>query len=180
MQRSEHKLIEGVKRRDKEAQRALYDTYANRLMAISMRYLSRRDVAEDSLQDSFVKIFRSIDKFTYRGEGSLRAWMERISINTALEHLRNGKKSMLLDENYIPDNLASEPSYSDVESLPQELLMNLIGELPDGYRAVFNLYCIEGYSHKEIAEQLGINEKSSSSQLLRAKRLLASKVKQYI
>ncbi len=145
-----------------------------------MRYLSRRDVAEDSLQDSFVKIFRSIDKFTYRGEGSLRAWMERISINTALEHLRNGKKSMLLDENYIPDNLASEPSYSDVESLPQELLMNLIGELPDGYRAVFNLYCIEGYSHKEIAEQLGINEKSSSSQLLRAKRLLASKVKQYI
>lgn len=176
---NEQSLINSVKRGDQTAQKALYDLYASRLMAISVRYVGRRDVAEDILHDSFIKIFRSISKFNYRGEGSLRAWLDRITINTALEWLRQKKNNIVLDENFIVDQ-QDEPSISEVESISQEVLLRLVSELPDGYRTVFNLFCIEGYSHREISKELGINEKSSSSQLLRAKRLLASKIKKHL
>ncbi len=180
MQQSEQRLIDKVKRRDREAQRSLYVIYAGRLLAISIRYVGSRSEAEDVLHDSFIKIFNSIGTFEYRGEGSLRAWMERITINTALDRVRIRQNNIWLDEEHILDNIESEPSLSDVESLGQEQLMTFVQELPDGYRTVFNLFCVEGYSHREIAQELGINEKSSSSQLLRAKRLLASKIKDHL
>ncbi len=180
MRYNEERLVERVKRRDKEAQRELYETYAGRLMAISIRYVGSEPHGEDTLHDAFIKIFNSIDKFTYRGEGSLRAWMERITINTALEWLRRRKRNAFLVEEQIPDNIESEPSSSDIETISEEVLMRLVSELPDGYRTVFNLFCIEGHSHREISKELGINEKSSSSQLFRAKRLLASKITAYI
>ncbi len=181
MRHNEELLIDRVRRRESEAQRELYETYARRLMAISLRYVGKSSVAEDTLHDSFIKIFSSIDQFRYRGEGSLRAWMERITVNTALAWLRNQKRDLLLNEEHIPDNIASEePSSSDIAAIPQDILLKMVGELPDGYRAVFNLYCIEGYSHREISKELGINEKSSSSQLLRARRMLASRINAHI
>lgn len=175
-------IVERVKRGEREAQKHLYNIYADRLLATSMRYVGRRDVAQDTLHDAFIKIFRSIATFQYRGEGSLRAWMERITINTALEYLRTHKRLDIipLNSEYIAHNPIDEPSYSDTQRIPEERLMEFISELPDGYRAVFNLFCIERYSHREIAAQLNINEKSSSSQLLRARRLLANRINEYI
>lgn len=177
---NEQILIKEIKQGRSNAQKTLYDTYAKRLMVISIRYVGRKDIAEDILHDSFIKIFKNIGKFNYRGEGSLRAWMDRITVNTALEWLRVQKKTTLLDENYIPDVVDDEPSYSEVKTIPQEIILKLVGELPIGYRTIFNLFCIEGYSHREIAEELGIKEKISSSQLLRAKRLLANKIKSHL
>ncbi len=182
MDRSES-LIERVKCRERSAQRELYDLYAGKLLSTSIRYVGRRDVAEDLLHDSFIKIFQAIDSFSYRGEGSLRAWMERITINTSLEWLRMKKRLDVVsynDEVLSTKIEAIGSTPEDVERVPQQVLIRLIAELPDGYRTVFNLYNIEGYSHREIAEELGINEKSSSSQLLRAKRLLATKINRYI
>lgn len=181
MKHNEEQLIERVRRRESEAQRELYETYAGRLMAITLRYVGKNSVAEDVMHDAIIKIFNSIDKFKYRGEGSIRAWMERVTINTALGWLRSQKRDLLLDEGRIPDDLAcDEPSSSDVSAIPQDKLLEMVSELPDGYRTVFNLFCIEGYSHREIAKELGINEKSSSSQLLRARRLLASRINEYM
>ncbi len=183
MIRSEQSLIERVKRRERVAQRELYDLYAGRLLSASLRYVTRRDVAEDLLHDSFIKIFKSIDSFTYRGDGSLRAWMERITINTALEWLRQQNRLDVVSYNddYMPTMIdVAEPTAEDVDQIPQSEVLRLIAELPDGYRTVFNLFTIEGYSHREIAHELGINEKSSSSQLLRAKRLLSTKINEYI
>ncbi|MFI3259997.1 MAG: sigma-70 family RNA polymerase sigma factor [Rikenellaceae bacterium] len=172
----EERLIEDVKRGGSEAKRLLYDTYAGALYSVAMRYVGRRDVAEDMVHDSFIKVFRSFEGFSYRGEGSLKAWMVRITINTSLEWLRAQKRmGEIADLEGV--EAEEEPTISEVEQIPQEILMRLIGELPDGYRTIFNLFCVEGYSHREIAKELGIKEKSSSSQLLRAKRLLASKIK---
>lgn len=176
----EQTLVNNIKRGKRDAHKVLYDTYAKRLMSISLRYTGRIDIAEDTVHDAFIKIFKNIEKFNYRGEGSLRAWMSRITVNTALEWLRTQKATTLLDENHIPDIIEEEPSYSEVEIIPQEVILKLVSELPDGYRTIFNMFCIEGYTHREIAEELGIKEKSSSSQLLRAKRLLANKIKLHL
>lgn len=180
MQSVEQRLVELIKRGDRASQRELYDRYGGRLLAISMRYIGSREQAEDNLHDSFIKILRSIGGFSYRGEGSLRAWMERITINTALEWLRSHKRLQQLSQSPVTDDLVEIPEPVDVEAIPPEVLMGFVGELADGYRTVFNLFCIEGYSHREIAERLGINEKSSSSQLLRARRQLAARIKEYI
>ncbi len=171
-------LVEELKRGSREAQRELYNCYSAPLMSIALRYLGSRELAEDLLHDAFIKIFRSMDKFNYRGEGSLRAWASRIVVNAALHKLREeGSKGTI-----SLDTLAAEPPTETppVERVPRELLLQFIAELPEGYRTVFNLFCIEEYSHREIAQKLGINEKSSSSQLLRAKRLLATKIKSYL
>ncbi len=183
MERYEQSLIERVKRGDRVAQRELYDLYAGRLLSLSWRYVGRRDIAEDLLHDAFIKIFRGVERFNYRGEGSLRAWMERIAINTALEWLRVQKRVDVVsysDEQIAKTTDIADPTSDEVEQVPQSEVLRFIAELPDGYRTVFNLYTIEGYSHREIAHELGINEKSSSSQLLRAKRLLATKINKYI
>ncbi|MFI3263302.1 MAG: RNA polymerase sigma factor [Rikenellaceae bacterium] len=176
----EKTIVKNVKRGRKDAQKALYDTYAKRLMTISLRYVGRYDIAEDVLHDAFIKIFQNIGKFKYRGEGSLRAWMDRVTINTALEWLRNQKKTTMLNEEFIPEEVEEEPSFIGVQSIPQDVLLKFIAELPVGYRTIFNMFCIEDYSHREIAEELGIKEKSSSSQLLRAKRLLANKITKHL
>ena len=146
----------------------------------SVCYTGDRDTAQDLLHDGFIKIFSSFDKFTWRGEGSLRAWMERVMVNTALQYLRKSdviSQSTPLEE--VPEDY-EEPDASAVEMIPQAVLMRFIEELPAGYRTVFNLYTFEEKSHKEIAQLLGINEKSSASQLFRAKSVLAKRVKEWI
>ncbi len=181
MQIDEQILAQRCREGDGAAQHELYDRYAGRLLAVCLRYTGDRAAAEDLMHDAFLKIFGAMDRFSYRGAGSLRAWMERVTVNLALEWLRKRARQgqVLLDEGRVKD-VAEEPDVAEVGSVPQEVLMRFVGELPDGYRAVFNLYCIEEYSHREIAEMLGINEKSSSSQLFRARTMLAKKVMEYL
>lgn len=180
MKSTDEILIEKLKGGDRGAQQELYNLYAATLMAIAMRYLSERSTAEDMLHDAFIKIFHSIGSFSYRGEGSLKAWMCRIMVNISLEYLRrNRNKTLSLDSMSGSMEIEAEPIV-EANRVPQERLLEFVAELPPGYRTVFNLFCIEGYSHREIARELKINEKSSSSQLLRAKRILADKIKSYI
>lgn len=169
MQMEERTLAEGCRNGDGAAQRELYDRYAGRLLALCLRYAGDRATAEDLLHDAFLKIYGAFSKFEYRGAGSLRAWMERVTVNVALEWLRTRNRlgCVELDEGRAAA-LPDEPSAEEASRVPRDVLMRFVSELPDGYRAVFNLYCIEEYSHREIAQMLGINEKSSSSQLFRA------------
>lgn len=181
MKMEEQILADGCRDGDSTARRELYDRYAGRLMAVCLRYAGDRATAEDLMHDAFLKIYGAFDRFSYRGPGSLRAWMERITVNVALEWLRSRSRMSLqiVDESRpLPD--IPEPDPQEVARIPRDVLMRFVGELPDGYRAVFNLYCIEGFSHRDIARMLGINEKSSSSQLFRARALLARKIGAYM
>ena len=165
----EFELSEQCRLGNNRARKELYEHYGGRLLGVCLRYTGDRDTAQDLLHDGFIKIFSSFDKFTWRGEGSLRAWMERVMVNTALQYLRKSdviSQSTPLEE--VPEDY-EEPDASAVEMIPQAVLMRFIEELPAGYRTVFNLYTFEEKSHKEIAQLLGINEKSSASQLFRAK-----------
>lgn len=183
MQMEEQILAEGCSAGSDAARKELYDRYAGRLLAICMRYSGDRATAEDLMHDAFLKIYGAFDRFTYRGPGSLRAWIERITVNVALEWLRSRSRftGVSLDEGRSAARVAEpEPAADEIARVPREVLMRMVGELPDGYRAVFNLYCIEEYSHREIAAMLGINEKSSSSQLSRARSILARKVREYL
>lgn len=176
----ETELSDRCRCQDNVARKEFYERYAGQMMAICYRYVGDRELAQDLLHDGFLKAFGSFDKFTYRGEGSLKAWLSRIMVNTSLEFLRKNDtlhQTLTLEE--IPDMISDEKP-EELERIPQRVLMDLIGELPAGYRTVFNLYVFEEKSHKEIAGILGINEKSSASQLFRAKALLAKKVTEYM
>ena len=170
-------LAERCKAGDNDARRELYTRFGGRLLSICLRYVGDRATAEDLLHDCFLKVFAAIDRFTWRGEGSLRAWMERIAVNVSLEALRHKRRlhyPTTVDQ--LPERY-EEPTAGEMEQVPYDELRRLIA---DGYRTIFNLYCIEELSHKEIAEQLGISEKTSSSQLFRAKALLARRIKAYL
>ena len=173
-------LAERCKTGDNEARCELYIRYGGRLMGICMRYAGDRASAEDLLHDCFLKIFGAMDRFTWRGEGSLRAWMERIAVNVSLEALRHKRRlhyPVTVDR--LPERY-EEPTTEEVAQVPYDVLQRMIAGLPDGYRTIFNLFCIEELPHKEIAGLLGISEKTSSSQLFRAKALLARRIKEYL
>jgi len=172
---NETQLIEGCKQHNPKAQKALYDTYARKMMSVCLRYGSNRETAEDLLQEGFIKVFSAIGSF--EGSGSFEGWMRRIFVNTALEYLR---KNDILKESVEIDNteVLQEVDYSAIERISADELMELIAELPPGFRTVFNMFAIEGYSHREIAETLNINESTSRSQYTRAKRLLQKWIKE--
>lgn len=175
---NEKDLVSGCQRGDNASRRYLYENYAQRMMGICFRYTGDLQASEDLLHDGFIKIFESFSSFQYRGEGSLKAWMSRVFANIALEHLRkNSLKEPISLEEWQETESVSE---RDFETIPNDVLMSFITELPDGYRTVFNLNTFEEMSHKEIADLLQINESSSRSQLARAKSILAGKVKTYI
>ena len=176
----EQELAEGCRQGNRLAYKELYERYAGRMLGVCLRYAGNRETAEDLMHDGFLKIFASFDKFSWRGEGSLRAWMERIMVNIVLQYFRKNDVMNYADTLDHTPQAYEEPDASDIDLIPQEVLMKYIGELPTGYCTVFNLYVIEGKSHKEIADLLGINEKSSASQLARAKATLATKVREWI
>lgn len=176
----ERELVELCRRGDNRARKKLYETYAGRLMTVCLRYTPDREAAEDVLHDGFLKIFSSLDKFTWMGEGSLRAWLERIMANEALQYLRHNEWEHETLDDHIMDEEFDEPEGEEIELIPEEVLLQFIAELPAGYRTVFNLHTFEELSHKEIAQLLNINEKSSSSQLARAKSVLAQRVREWI
>ncbi len=160
---------------DPRGQKELYLRYAGALTAVASRYLADSDMVKDVLQDAFIRIYERFGSFRYRGEGSLRAWMSRVVANGALQSLRKNGRLLPVDE--LPDAMPDEEP--DVDSVPMEVLQDMISRLPDGYRTVFNLFVFEQLKHKEIAALLGIKENSSASQYLRAKALLAKEIKEY-
>jgi len=181
---SERDISRGCKRGKANAQRELFDRYSPQLMATIYRYVGNDDDAQDVLQDSFVKAYTMISRFEWEGEGSLKAWLTRIAVNTSLNHLRSKKRlsnsTIEIDSLSEPPDSYDDTSAAEVNGIDINTILDMVAQLPDGYRTVFNLYCLDGYSHKEIAEQLGISEKTSSSQLARAKSLLARKIKDFI
>ena len=171
---NEAQLIAGCLNGDRKAQRELYDSYSRKMMGVCLRYTSDRETARDLLQEGFIKIFTSMR--SYAGTGSLEGWMRMIFVNGALEYLR--KTDILRNSTDIGTiNEQSGEDENVISRLSAEELMNLISKLPDGFRTVFNLYAIEGYSHKEIAEMLHITESTSRSQYVRARQWLQEQIK---
>ncbi len=172
---SEQELIKSCVAGSAKAQKALYDLYARKMMGVCLRYASDADGAQDLLQEGFIKVYTSLA--SYSGVGSFEGWMRRVFVNTALEHLRKNdvlRQSMDIEES----RLDVTPDYTALEQMEAKELVELIAQLPTGFRTVFNMYAIEGYSHKEIAEALGINESTSRSQFTRAKQLLQKRLKE--
>lgn len=171
----EQKLIEGCIKGNARAQKELFDHFAGEMFGVCLYYSSTRADAEDTLHEGFLKVFRNIH--TFKGEGSLKGWIRRIIINTALEKFRKKNPVFLSDNQHFdpPDIPDRDEIFSNIHA---EELITIIQELTPQYRMVFNLYALEGLSHKEIAEKLGISEGTSKSNLARARTILQQKVKQ--
>jgi RNA polymerase sigma-70 factor (ECF subfamily) len=171
---SEAELIAGCRAGKRDLQKALYQRYAAKMFSVCLRYTKNRQEAEDLLQDGFVKVFTHIDQ--YSGAGSFEGWIRRIMVNTSLEFLRSRK----IDYSSKEIEHVSDDNVIDPEALNriafQDLLKH-IRELPAGCQVVFNLYVIEGYNHREIAEMLNVTAGTSKSQLARARNLLQEKLK---
>ena len=168
-------LIAACRKNDPRAQRTVYDALAGKMFAVCLRYMGDRESAEDILQDGFVTLFTKLD--SYSGEGSFEGWARKIFVNTALMSLR--KKDVLRQSEDVDAarNILSEAP-SAIEQIGYQELTRMIASLPPGFRTVFNMYVVEGYSHKEIAQELGISEATSRSQLQRARVLLQNKIKE--
>lgn len=174
----ESELLDLAARRDHAAMKAIYDRYVEYLAAACARYVGDENDRKDVLQEAFIKIFTSLDKFEFRGEGSFKAWMVRITVNEALRFLKRSMSNSFIEyDDKLPD-VADEPE-PEVDGIPDDVINDLILSLPPGYRMVFNLYVFERKSHKEIAKLLGIGESSSASQFSRAKALLSKRIKEY-
>ncbi len=174
--KSEERLVREIIEGDRSAMRELYDRYSGYAMAVGLRYVSDRDSVNDILQDSFIKVFSSIKNFKSRGEGTLKSWISRIVANEALDFLRRRDKLSFTDE--IPDE--AEDDIPDLAAVTDDVLAEMIGRLPDGYKAVLNMYVFEQLNHKEIAAKLGITPSTSASQFFHAKKMLAKMIKDYI
>lgn len=169
---SEQELINGCIDRKHKYQELLYHRYSGKMFAVCLRYASNYHSAEDILQEGFVKVFRNIERF--RGDGAFEGWLRRIFVNTAIEHYRKTVQMYpIMDFTPLPSETTD---LSALDNLMAEDLMNMLQELSQGYKTVFNLYVIEGYSHKEIADMLSITEGTSKSQLARARNLLQKKL----
>jgi RNA polymerase sigma-70 factor (ECF subfamily) len=161
----EQELILGCLKRERASQQKLFDLYSGKMYGVCYRYVRNSMEAEDILVTAFTKIFEKIDQF--KAEGSFEGWIRRIMVNEALTHLRKAR-AMYLELNLEQANATLD--YNSIsDQLEAEDLLNMVQQLPAGYRIVFNMYAIDGYSHKEIADHLGISENTSKSQLSRAR-----------
>ncbi|HIB36180.1 RNA polymerase sigma factor [Mesonia sp.] len=166
-------IIQKCKKQDLKSQEQLYKLYANKLFAVSLKYSRNYQEAEDNLQDAFLTILNKITQ--YKNKGSFEGWMKRIVINTALQRYRKQEVFQIVDEEALKE---PEVEINDEElSLP--FLLQIIQELPDRYRMVFNLYALDGFSHKEIAEMMNISVGTSKSNLARARKILKTKVEEH-
>lgn len=158
-------------------QEELYKRFSPKMYAVCLRYANNSEDAQDLLQEGFIKIFRNLHRF--RAEGSFEGWIRRVFVNTAIEHYRK-KSAQLSSVSEKEENTIEDTDITALDNLAEKDILNLIQELSPGYKTVFNLYVVEGYSHKEIGEMLGISEGTSKSQLARAKAILQKKVAQYL
>lgn len=165
-------ILAGCIQKDRACQVELFKRFSGKLLTVCLRYTRHRMEAEDILQDAFIKIFKNLEK--YEGKGSFEGWMRRIVVNTALKNYH--KSSFQKEKIGLEDYQEGSMDPAVISQLHEEELLKLISELPDGYRMVFNLYIIEGYSHREIAEQLNIQESTSRSQLVKARKMLQSQI----
>ena len=171
----EHELIAGCKHKEMWARKELYERYASAMLSLCARYIGDRDKARDVLQDGFYKVFTKIGE--YSGKGSFEGWIKRIFINTALEELQKKRFLPIINEY---EETIEDTGTSVFDKLSADDLHRCIVELPDGFRAVFNLYAVEGYSHAEISEMLHIKEVTLRSQYMRARQILQKKIQQII
>ncbi|HEX5625058.1 MAG TPA: sigma-70 family RNA polymerase sigma factor [Saprospiraceae bacterium] len=166
------RIIQGCLQGDRISQKKLFDRFAGKMLAVCSRYARHKMEAEDLLQDGFIKVYTNLDQ--YKFEGPFEQWIRKIMINNAI---KNCNRKSFQNEYSAGDDL---PEFSEepeiIESMAELELIKMINELPDGYRMVFNLYAIEGYSHKEISETLNIEESTSRSQLVKARKVLQDKL----
>jgi len=166
-------LIEKLKKNDRKAQEAFYRFFAPKMFGVCLRFSADSDDAEDIMQDGFIRVFRYIKD--YRGDGSFDGWVRRTIVNTAINHYkRRIKRSFTKRIEHA--GLAAGFNANIIEQMTANEILDVIRELPDGYRTVFNLNIIEGYTHREIGEMLGISENTSKSQLSRARGALQKKL----
>lgn len=175
----EGRLAKLCRKGDQAALCELYERYAPDLLKICLRYASCRDEAEDVLHDTFIKAFRSMGRFEPRREGSLGRWLRTLAINQSIDRIRQQKKGLEVHLDEIPDECL-EPPGSEMAAIGEDVLLRFVAELPPGYRAVFNMYVFDDMPHRDIAKALGITESTSASQFLRAKRMMANRIKQYL
>ncbi|MDP4712263.1 MAG: sigma-70 family RNA polymerase sigma factor [Saprospiraceae bacterium] len=169
---TEKELIQGCASGNRNCQQVIFRRYAGKMLALSLRYARHQMEAEDIVQEAFIRVFDHIHTFEFRG--SFEGWIKRIVINIALKNF--SRKSFSQEEIGIDQDFdAPVEAPADLLMGAQEIL-DLVNELPDGYKIVFNLYAIEGYSHKEIAEMIGIQESTSRSQLVKARKMLQQKL----
>ena len=164
---------------DTLAEDELYRRYAARLLTVCRRYTGNKEDAEDLMQDALIKALDKISTFRYSGKGSLYAWISRIAINMALNDLRR-KRIKLVPMDMPVRDVIPDPTDEEMTRIPEEAVLEMISRLPVKRRVVFNLYCMEGYSHKEISEMLGISEKGTTSSLTKARMQLKKEIKQYL
>lgn len=169
------KLIESCIKGDRAAQKVLYDRLAPRMFPVCIRYVGDREQAEDILQEGFITLFTRLD--TYKGDGSFEGWARKIFVTTALMELRRKDALKMSDDLETVRGMKTE-TVTQLQSIGYKDLMKLITQLPPGFRTVFNMYAIEGYSHKEIGEILGISETTSRTQLSRARLWLQNRIKE--
>ena len=164
-------------RGDDKARKEMYTRYAGSLYAICIRYVGDRELARDLMHDSMIRIYDTIGK--YRPTGTLKSWMSRVTVNIVIDHMRKERKFLIVplegEQEKIP-----EPSAEEMRTVPKEELIRMISALPEAKRVIFNLFCVEGYSHKDISKMLGIKEKTSSSLLFKAREQLAGNIKDYL
>ncbi|MEQ1798701.1 MAG: RNA polymerase sigma factor [Lacibacter sp.] len=169
---TETDLIKGCIEGDRRMQKELYDRFSPKMYAVCLRYMGNADDAQDILQEGFIKIYKNLERF--RGDGSFEGWVRRIFVNTAIEQIRKKKMDVSLTEK---EETIEYKSISAVDNINEKDLLKIVSGLSPGYRSVFNMYVVEGFSHKEIGELLGISEGTSKSQLARARMILQDRIK---
>jgi RNA polymerase sigma factor (sigma-70 family) len=171
---SDQKIIELCAKHDRKAQQVLYDTYSRLLLGVCLRYARDKAEAEDILQDSFLKIFFNIQEF--KGSGSFIGWLRKVTVNTAITHYHKNLKFRYHMEIEEFESVETGVISFEEDFYTSDELFKVLNELPAGYRMIFNLYAVEGYKHKEIAEMLGIDTNTSKSQYSRAKAVIRDKL----
>lgn len=170
---NEQRLLKKAVKKDKKAQKLLFDRYAPKMLSVCRMYINDKQHAEEVMLDGFFKVFTHLKSF--RGEGSFEGWVRRIMVRQAINFLRRQKKVHFTEENLEDSARFAEDLQMESET---EYLQHLIDDLPEGYRAVFVLYAVEGYKHREIAELLSIAPGTSKSQLAKARKLLQAKLQE--
>ena len=173
---SDNDLIRGCIEGERKMQEELYQRYASKMFGVCLRYAGNTEEGEDILQEGFIKVFKKIGSF--RGEGSFEGWVRRIFVNTAIEHFR--RKTYLQPITEREEETVKGDYTSVLDTLAEKDIINLVQQLSPGYRTVFNMYVVEGYTHKQIGDILGISEGTSKSQLSRAKSILQDLVRKHI
>jgi RNA polymerase sigma-70 factor (ECF subfamily) len=179
---SESVLIDGVKKRNRKALEELHDRYAPSLLGLSIRYCGNRADAEDVLHDAFIKILSAIDSFVMKPNSSFEGWLKKITVNTALNFIRGRAKTNFFIgltpsiEEWQDEQATDEPLPGLGDFLTKDIILQMVCELPDGYRTVFNMYVFEEYTHKEISAELKCTENTSKSQLFKARAILRKRI----